>query len=101
MKIRQTTAFAGEFVEGIANVLKAVTQGGKPDHDSLFFGELRQKLIGATLAEIHSGYMDERKFEQLIAEVFTGMGAKGCEVIPRLNDTGVDVRAEIGRPLWN
>ncbi len=94
MKIRQTTAYAGELVSEIARVLSLVASGGDAQEKTLFFDELRQKLVAATLAEIQSGYMDERKFELLVAEVFQGMGAKGCEVIPRQNDAGVDVRAE-------
>lgn len=94
MKIRQTTAHAGEFVAEIADALALATSEKASDKGDLFFDELRQKLINATLSEIHSGYMDERKFELLVAEVFRGMGAKGCEVIPRQHDNGVDVRAE-------
>jgi restriction endonuclease Mrr len=100
MKIRQTTASAEEFVPDIVNVLalsaadgmQAQASGSTPRN--LFFDELRRKLISSTLAEILSGYMDERKFEELIVSVLTGMGAKGCEIIPRHRDNGVDVRAE-------
>jgi predicted Mrr-cat superfamily restriction endonuclease len=94
MKIRQTTAQAGEFVSDIAAVLATAARGSTPTQGDPFLGELRQNLIKATLKEIHSGYMDERKFETLIKDVMIGMGAKGCEIIARQNDNGVDVRAE-------
>jgi len=94
MKIRQTTAAAGEFVDDVLNALNLAGQETAPDQEALFPSELRQKLVKVTLDEIHSGYMDERKFEELVASVLRGMGARECEIIPRQNDTGVDVRAQ-------
>ena len=94
MKIRQTTAAASEFVEDIVNALSMASRDSSPDPETLFPSELRQKLIKATLDEIHSGYMDERKFEELVASVLRGMGARSCEIIARQHDAGVDVRAQ-------
>lgn len=94
LKIRQTTVAASEFVGDVVNALGRAASGKAPDREALFPSELRQKLIKATLDEIHSGYMDERKFEQLVAAVLRGMGARECKIIPRQRDNGVDVRAE-------
>lgn len=94
LKIRQTTGAASEFVGDIVNALRLAGNAKAPDREVLFPSELRQKLIKATLDEIHSGYMDERKFEQLVAAVLRGMGAGECEIIPRQLDSGVDVRAQ-------
>lgn len=94
LKIRQTTVAASEFVGDIVNALGRAASGEAPDREALFPSELRQKLVKATLDEIHSGYMDERKFEQLVAAVLRGMGARECKIIPRQRDNGVDVRAE-------
>lgn len=94
MKIRQTTATASEFVADIETALALASGKAKPDQDKLFSNELRQKLIKTMLGEIHSGYMSERKFEELIAVVLSGMGAKDCEIIPRRKDKGVDVRVQ-------
>ena len=94
LKIRQTTVAASDFVEDIVNALRLAGTGKAPDREVLFPSQLRQKLIKATLDEIHSGYMDERKFERLVAAVLRGMGARACEIIPRRRDNGVDVRAQ-------
>jgi len=93
MKIRQTTATAGEFIEDIESALKMAMGDSSIDTKSLFDSALREKLIETTLKEIKDGYMDERKFEGLIRTVMIGMGAKESQIIPRQHDNGIDVRS--------
>lgn len=101
MKIRQTTAAASEFVADIESALNLVVRKESASNSNLFPIELRKSLAEATLAEIHAGYMDERKFEELIVAVMTGMGFEEAKIIGRRSDKGVDIRAEyvIGRTV--
>ena len=48
----------------------------------------------AVLKEIHSGYMDERRFERLIQTLLRAIGASRAEIVPRLHDKGVDILTE-------
>ncbi len=96
MKIRQTSANAKDLIEEIHEALVLASASEKPtkeDTQKLFADEVRRKMVEAALKEIQQGYMDERKFEGLVATVLKRAGASSVEIVPRQNDKGVDVKA--------
>jgi predicted Mrr-cat superfamily restriction endonuclease len=90
MKTQQTSAEASDLIEEIRSALRQAASKGD-DQDTLFVKELRLKMIKSVLDEIHIGYMDERKFEQLVKKLMLAVGATRVEIIPRQNDAGVDM----------
>lgn len=94
MKTQQTSAYAHDLIEEIVEALQLASSAGSVDPENLFEKELRQKMSQAVLKEIHSGYMDERRFERLIQTLLRAIGASRAEIVPRLHDKGVDILTE-------
>jgi predicted Mrr-cat superfamily restriction endonuclease len=96
MKIRQTSANAKDLIDEIHDALVLASAGEQPakeDAQKLFANEVRKKMVEAALKEIQQGYMDERKFEGLVATVLRRAGASSVEIVPRQHDKGVDIKA--------
>jgi predicted Mrr-cat superfamily restriction endonuclease len=91
MKVRQTCVDASDLVEEIEEVLKVAEEGGR----GTFGEELRQRLIETTIDEIGHGVMNERRFEELIKNVLVSLGASEVRIIPRPQDKGADITANI------
>lgn len=90
MKIRGTCADATDLLDEILKCLEIEERG----EEASFEKSLRDRLVKETLEELQSGYMDERRFEHLIASVLTHLGATSTKVIEyRPQDYGVDIYA--------
>lgn len=94
MKTQQTSAYAHDLIEEIVEALELASKAESVDPENLFKKELRQKMSQAVLKEIHSGYMDERRFERLVQTLLKAIGASRAELVPRLHDKGVDILSE-------
>lgn len=88
MKARQTCAWAQDLIGEIEECLDSAEK----DEEPLFEEALAARLTKATLAELRSGHMNPRAFEELISRTFKKLGAE-AKVIPTRSDTGVDVLA--------
>lgn len=96
MKTQQTSADAQDLIDDIHAALSLAREysgGQTPAAAGHFRNELRAKMIQTTLAEIQTGHMDERGFEQLVAQVVQSLGASNVKIVSRRNDKGVDIRA--------
>jgi predicted Mrr-cat superfamily restriction endonuclease len=91
MKVQQTCVDASDLVEEIEEVLKVAEEEGR----RTFGEELRRRLIETTIHEIRHGVMNERRFEELIKNVLVSLGASEVHIIPRQQDKGADITANI------
>ncbi|MCS6297455.1 MAG: restriction endonuclease [Nitrospira sp.] len=94
MKTQQTSAYAQDLIDEIVEALQLASKTEEVNPENLFEKELRQKMSQAVLKEIHSGYMDERRFERLVQTLLRAIGASRAEIVPRLHDKGVDILTE-------
>lgn len=89
MKVLMTCAAAADLVDDIRDALRLAQQGKEPS----FTEDLRSQLIDATKAEILTGRMSERSFEELIADLLRVRGAARVRIVPRKLDQGADIIA--------
>jgi len=95
MRTQQTSAEAVDLIDDIYGALQLAESKDTKSapSDNLFTDELRLRMVEAVLKEIHTGYMDELKFEQLVKKLLLSKGASEAKVIARRNDKGVDIIA--------
>ena len=89
MKDQHTCVGATDLIPEINEVLRDAAAGRKATFDDT----LRQHLIEETLKEIHTGHMDNFRFEQLVAAVLKALGGRDVHIVPRKQDKGADVLA--------
>lgn len=89
MKAQGTCADATDLLDEIQQCLNLANSGQKPTFQS----DLQERLVRETLAEMRSGRIDSYKFEQLIATVLSGLGAREPRIVPRNQDKGADILA--------
>lgn len=87
MNIRNTSAYATDLLPEIKDVLQISEEGVTPT----FWGDLQNSLTKETLKNIRSGRMDNHRFERLILQVFTNLGAKNARIVARNQDQGADI----------
>ncbi len=94
MRTQQTSAYASDLIDEIANALELASAEKPINADLLFANNLRANLIEPVRHEIAEGHMDERNFELLVQRLLLAMGATSARLVPRLKDKGVDILAE-------
>lgn len=89
MKIRGTSAFAGDLAESIREAVEGFQSGQEPD----FAEELRAQLVVTALKELRQGRIESFGFEHLIKDLLIKLGASDAWVVGRSVDKGADVLA--------
>lgn len=90
MKTYQTSAEAKDLIPLIQETLELAAAGTKTKS---FADDLRGELVKATLEKLHSGFMSERRFEQLVEAYLRAKGATDVVIKPRQEDKGADIVA--------
>jgi len=94
MKTQQTSADASDLIDEIVQVLDLATSKRPLDADVLFARKLRTQMLAVVRREIQEGYMNERRFEELVQRIVIAVGAAKASIVPRLKDNGVDILAD-------
>lgn len=74
-------------------ILEALGAAERTDAPTLAV-TLRQALIDTTKQQLLTGHMDERRFEELVRDLFLALGAIDARIVPRRKDIGADIEAE-------
>ena len=91
LKARQTCANATDLIDHLQEVVDLATSGEVPT----FGADLRRHLIESALGQLRDGRMNERHFEELIADVLRAVGGQNVRVVAaRQLDVGADVIAD-------
>ncbi|WP_028060974.1 restriction endonuclease [Candidatus Solirubrobacter pratensis] len=85
-----TVTDASDLIEDIRLALVAADGAAHPSGAST----LRERLVEETRRGLLSGYFDERRFEELVRDVLTALGAADARIVPRQHDVGADIIAQ-------
>lgn len=90
MRSQKTVTSATDLIDEITDALGVAGAAEPPT----LAASLRRSLIEATRNQLLSGYMDERRFEQLVRDLVLALGAVDARVVNRREDVGADIEAE-------
>ena len=90
MKAYGTVTSASDLVPEVREALESSEQGVTPS----LLPSLRLRLIENTKQELETGFLDERRFERLVADLLISLGAVDAHVVARQKDIGADIEAD-------
>ncbi len=91
MKAQRTLTGASDLVEEIQ---EALLRAGSGETAPSMGQSLRAALIETTRDQLRRGYMNERRFEELVRDLFEALGAINTRIVPRRHDIGADIEAD-------
>lgn len=90
MKSYMTVTSASDLAAEITDALGTADQAETPT----LAASLRAALVRTTKEQLASGYMDERRFEELVRDLIRALGAVDPRIVGRRKDIGADIEAE-------
>jgi hypothetical protein len=90
MRSQKTVTSAADLLLEITEALGSAPDGKAPTLAT----SLREALTRTTREQLLTGYMDERRFEELVRDLMVALGAVDAHVVARQHDIGADIEAE-------